>query len=144
MDAPAADVWRAMLAVEDFPRYQRSILHSQVIQRDADGRPLEVIFEMDAMVRIVQYTLIYSYDKVGERLSWRSDDSGSVARVRGSMEVRALLGDSSKSSMLFTIEISPALPVPKYVRTALEATAVTHALEDFAAHACALARAGKS
>lgn len=139
IDAPAPIVWQAITSVEDFPSYQRCIIHSKVIQSDSERRPTAVIFEMDAMVRIVQYTLLYHYDKPGEKVSWRSEDSGSVARVRGSMEVRPLLGDPGKSSLLFSIEITPALPVPKYVRTALESTAVNHALEDLARHAQALA-----
>src|SRR4051812_35528962 len=61
--APPQACFDALVDVERLPTWQRALKRAEVHERDAEGRPAVVAFEVDARVRTVRYRLRQDYDE---------------------------------------------------------------------------------
>jgi ribosome-associated toxin RatA of RatAB toxin-antitoxin module len=116
----------ALVDYETFPEWQRAVRACQVLSRDPEGRGKEVVFEVDAKVRAVSYTLDYSYEEP-HHISWRYV-KGDVRDVDGEF-VFEDLGDG-KTLATYALRLDPGLPLPGRLLTLLSEQVMQGSMED--------------
>ncbi len=132
-------IWKAILAIEDYPLWQRAILDTKVLKRDPSAQPTEALLVVNALIRAVQFTLVYKYDDPPHRLSWKTTTGGDAGKIFGWYELFAVPSDANKTNVRFHLEVQPGVPIPKHVRNVLEKTAFEQVLVDLERHAQSIA-----
>jgi uncharacterized membrane protein len=69
VNAPVDKIVDALTDFESLPDWQASVLESEVLERDDDGRGSLVRMKVDAKIRKVDYVVRYAYD-LPNGLSW--------------------------------------------------------------------------
>jgi ribosome-associated toxin RatA of RatAB toxin-antitoxin module len=128
IDASPEDCFAALLDYESFPEWQRAVRSVEVLERDADGRGLDVAFRIDAKVKQVRYVLRYSYEPP-RRVAW-SYVEGDVRDVSGEF----LLEDAGAGRTLATyrIELDAGVWMPGPVKKVLTDQVMKGAVDDLA------------
>src|SRR5438128_10197417 len=72
------------------PEWAVDVKQAEVLERDEQGRPLEVEFRAAAMGRSTHYTLRYDYAGAPERLAWKLVTGDLMRGCEGSYQFRAL------------------------------------------------------
>jgi uncharacterized membrane protein len=69
VNAPVDKIVGALIDFESLPEWQASVLESEVLERDDEGRGSLVRMKVDAKIRKVDYVVRYTYD-LPNGLSW--------------------------------------------------------------------------
>jgi len=116
--------------VVDFDRYCEwvaDLKEIDVLERDADGRALEVAFRAAAFGRSTKYALRYDYSLAPQFLSWHQTWGDVTESLNGSYRFDAL--DASETTMVtYDLEVALAVPVPQFIRSRAAARIQRHAL----------------
>jgi uncharacterized membrane protein len=126
IEAPPKRCFDALVDYETFPEWQRAVRACEVLSRDHDGRGKEVVFEVDAKIKAVSYTLDYSYEEP-HLISWRYV-RGDVRDVDGEF-VFEDLGDG-KTLATYALRLDPGLPLPGRLMTLLSEQVMQGSMED--------------
>jgi uncharacterized membrane protein len=81
VNAPVDKIVDALTDFESLPDWQASVLESEVLERDDDGRGSLVRMKVDAKIRKVDYVVRYTYD-LPAGLSW-AQTSGDLKENTG-------------------------------------------------------------
>ncbi len=122
VDASSARVWEVLCDFESYPEWARSIRKATVIEKDDDGRPAKVEFNV-APGPLPQMRYILHYNYGDGTLAWDYVE-GDLRDIRGSYALEDL-GDRTK--VTYNLAIDPGkLPLPGFVkaRAAREITRV--------------------
>jgi ribosome-associated toxin RatA of RatAB toxin-antitoxin module len=111
---------------ETFPEWQAAVKEVEVLSRDASGRGLDVRFVIDAKVRVVSYTLRYSYEQP-HLVTWEYVD-GDVKSVDGEF-VFEEQGDG-KTLATYSLDIEPGVWLPGPVKKMLTEQVMKRSVED--------------
>jgi ribosome-associated toxin RatA of RatAB toxin-antitoxin module len=138
VDVPPQQCFDALLDVERLPEWQGALRRAHILERDGDGRPSVVEFEVDARVRRVTYRIRQTYDeprRIGSEYlggdfrdfggEWRFVDVDGGARTRVELD----------------LTIDPGRFVPGPVRSLIADAVMRRALADLKAHVERAARA---
>ena len=82
IDAPVERCYAIAADVENAPDWQGSLRGVEVLERDAERRPVVVETESDAKVKAVRARLRFSYEP-GERIRW-VQENGDTKSLEGS------------------------------------------------------------
>jgi len=88
VDAPRERCYEIAADVENAPEWQRTLLEVEVLERDAERRPLVVETLSDAMVKKVRSWLRFAYHPPA-RISWEQE-RGETKWLTGSWEFEEL------------------------------------------------------
>jgi|1186.fasta_scaffold21809_2 ribosome-associated toxin RatA of RatAB toxin-antitoxin module len=128
--APRERCYDALLDAEALPRWQRALRAARVLERDAEGRPAVLEYEVDARVRTVRYRIRQRYFPpariVSEYLGGDFRDFG------GEWRFAALAPDRTRVELDLTID--PGRFVPGPVRALIGDAVMRRALADLKAH----------
>ncbi len=124
--APAEQVFEVAADIETYPEWSPNIKQVEVSERDNEGRPLVVWFEVDAKIKVLRYTLRYDYSRAPESFSW-SLVEGDVRSLDGSYTFDDF-GDVTE--VTYEIAIEPGFPVPGMLKRQAERQIVKGALDD--------------
>jgi ribosome-associated toxin RatA of RatAB toxin-antitoxin module len=125
VEAPPADCFAVLTDYERMPEWQSRVVECRVLSHDADGRPCEVEYAIDAKLRTVRYRLRHLYDEP----RWIGSEylGGDFRRFEGDYT----LEDSGGSThVVFKLKIDPGLLVPRPVAKMLNEAVMGRALED--------------
>jgi ribosome-associated toxin RatA of RatAB toxin-antitoxin module len=125
--------YAAVAAVEDYPRWQSLVDHVEVLERDADDRPLLVSTALDAGVATLRLVLRYAYEPPhAVRFEL---ERGDVRDLRGDWR---LSGDDDATRASYRVEVDPGFKLGLLVRGGvadrLRAKVVDGTLEDLRRH----------
>lgn len=137
LDATPEQCWKAITDFDNYPNWQRAIVDAKVTRVDDAGQTSEAVFELNALIRTVQFTLCYCYDNPPHKLSWHSL-SGDLKKIQGCYVCRPVPDKESNkttSEVELSFAVQPGMPVPRHVRRVLESVAIEQALEDLEKHA---------
>jgi ribosome-associated toxin RatA of RatAB toxin-antitoxin module len=126
VDAPPQACFAALLDVERLPTWQRALRRAVVLDRDAEGRPSAVEFEVDARVRTVRYRIRQHYEPP-HRIT--SDYLGGDFRDFGG-EWRFTRLATSRTHVALDLRIDPGRLVPGPVRALIAQAVMRAALDD--------------
>jgi uncharacterized protein YndB with AHSA1/START domain len=124
--ASGAEVFEVATDFEAYPDWNANIKNVEVKERDAEGRPTSVWYEVDAKVKVVTYTLTYDYSNAPESFSWDLD-SGDVKELTGSYSFDEF---DDVTEVTYETAIDPGFPLPGFLKRQAEKQIVKGALED--------------
>jgi ribosome-associated toxin RatA of RatAB toxin-antitoxin module len=100
--APRAEVLAALLDVERYPDWQGDVKEAEVLETDAEGRPLESEVVQDAQVKKIRVRVRYEHHG-DDGLSWTLV-KGDVKKLDGAYE---LADAGSGTSVTYRLEVDP-------------------------------------
>lgn len=112
VDATAEELFAIVTDLEAYPDWLPDVKAVEVLERDADGRPLASTMTVDVTIREVTYTLDYEYDGV-ERMAWTSRPGGDVKSIDGSYTFE--ISDDGGTTVVYDLAIDPGFPVPGFL-----------------------------
>lgn len=125
VDASPSDVFSVAADIESYPDWANGIKQVEVLEHDAEGRPLRAAFVLEAFVKEVAYELVYSYEEP-HRISWVADPSPDIEMLEGSYSFTET--DDGSTDVVYAFTVSPAFKVPGFIRRQAEKQIVTTAL----------------
>ena len=102
IDAPVERCFDIVSDLENTPTWDASIKSVQVLERDAEGRPLLVASEADAKVKTVKTVMRYSYD-APRTVSW-VQEKGDMKSLVGSWSFEDLGGGRTRATFALTAD----------------------------------------
>lgn len=106
------------LVVVDFDRYcdwVTDLKSIDVLERDDEGRALEVAFRAAAFGRSTKYALRYDYSRAPDSLSWHQTSGDVTETMNGRYH---FLGspDGRSTTIIYDLEVALAVPVPQFIQ----------------------------
>jgi uncharacterized membrane protein len=126
IEAPPQDCFDALTDYDTFPEWQSAVKSCEVISRDERGRGKNVAFEIDARVKTVSYTLVYSYEEP-HLITWDYVD-GDLKDVDGDYEFEDRGGAGTLAT--YTLLIDPGIWLPGKLATTLSEQVMKGHMED--------------
>jgi ribosome-associated toxin RatA of RatAB toxin-antitoxin module len=111
---------------ETFPEWQAAVKEVDVLSRDSDSRGRDVRFVIDAKVRVVSYTLRYSYERP-RLITWEYLE-GDVKSVDGEYVFEER--DDGTTLATYSLEIEPGVWLPGPVKKMLTEQVMKRSVED--------------
>jgi ribosome-associated toxin RatA of RatAB toxin-antitoxin module len=131
--APAALCYEVAVDVERYPEWAKDVKDAVVIERDDQGRPLDVAFRTAAMGRSTSYTLRYDYSGAPERLSWYLVKGDLTQVLDGVYDFNPVADDPDSTEVVYHLEVDLVVPLPGFVKRRAEAKILRTALPELKA-----------
>jgi uncharacterized membrane protein len=96
IEAPVERCYAIAADLESSPRWQGSLRSVDVLERDAERRPVLVETESDAKVKSVRARLRFSYEP-GQRIHWVQEE-GDMKSLEGSWHFQDLGGGRTRAT----------------------------------------------
>ena len=109
--APIETCFAAIIDYETFPKWQRAVVDTEVLDWDAKGRGKRVRLFVDAKVRKVDYTLDYRYDQP-TRIEWDFVEGNGINDADGHYLFEDLGDGRTRATYKFGLEVGIPLPGP--------------------------------
>ena len=123
--------------VTDFDRYTdwiRDLKSVEVLDRDDEGRALEVRYRAAAMGRSTSYTLRYDYRDAPRQLPWKLVAGDIMRRLDGAYEFHPIDGDPDRTEVEYWLTVELIVPLPAFVKRRAESKIMHNALRELKAH----------
>lgn len=129
--APATRVWEIIADIERYPEWVDDVTEARVVERDDEGRPLNVEFRASALGRSTHYTLRYDYSAAPDELRWTMV-SGDIQRSIDGAYILTAAGEST--DVRYDLSIELVVPLPGFVKRRAERRILNavHQLRDIA------------
>ena len=111
VSSSADEVMAIIIDLEAYPEWADGVQHVDIHERDAEGRPVEATFEVDAQVQRVTYRLHYTHEP--QRLSWHLVDSNVLTQLDG---IYDLTERGAQTDVEYTIEADISIPLPGFIK----------------------------
>ncbi len=121
--------------VTDFANYAHwvsDVKKIEVLERDSDGRPLEVEFRAAAFGRSTTYVLRYDYSRAPDELSWTQTRGDLTETLQGQYRFEPS-GPGTK--VTYDLEVELLVPIPAFVKSRAAQRIQTQALRELKAQA---------
>lgn len=122
--APEA-VFAVAADVAAYPEWADGVKEVQVLATDDAGRVTEAHFVIDAMLKVISYTLDYSYEG-SSSMSWVARPNDDLRSLEGSYEFTPL--DDGGTSVVYALKAEPAFSIPGFLKRQVEKQIVGTAL----------------
>jgi Polyketide cyclase / dehydrase and lipid transport len=116
IDAEPGDLWSVLVDFERYPTWARDLKQVEVLERDAEGRGVEVLYRAAAMGRSTTYVLRYDYADAPRTLPWRLVRGDIMRRLDGAYTLEAVAGDPAKTDVVYVLEVDLVIPLPGFVK----------------------------
>ena len=103
--------------VTDFAHYLDwvgDLKRIDVLERDADGRPLEVEFRAAAFGRSTTYALRYDYSRAPDELSWTQTHGDLTESMAGQYRFEPA---GAATKVTYDLEVELQVPIPAFVKS---------------------------
>ena len=128
--APVERVFAVLSDFERYPEWAGDLKSARIVDRDADGRALQVEFRAAAMGRSTTYTLAYDYTDAPRKLGWHLVDGDLQRELDGSYQLTPAADHPGRTEVLYELSIDLMVPIPGVVKRRAEGRIVRTALED--------------
>ena len=135
IDSTPQRCWELAADFLHYPAWADDIKQAEVVARDDQDRPVEVMFRAAAMGRSTTYTLAYDYSGAPERLSWKLVKGDITRRLDGWYEFHAVDGRPDQTEVTYHLEVELVVPLPGFVKRRAEGRIMHTALAELKAHA---------
>lgn len=124
--APEA-VYHVVTDFENYPNWVTDLKRIDVLERDVEGRPLEVKFRAAAFGRSTVYTLRYDYSRAPLELNWHQVEGDLTETMVGQYRFDPV-GDSTK--VTYDLEVELLVPIPTFIKARAAYRIQTQALRE--------------
>jgi ribosome-associated toxin RatA of RatAB toxin-antitoxin module len=114
VSAPPEVVYRVVTDFEHYDEWVSDLKRVEVLESDAQGRPLEVEFRAAAFGRSTTYSLRYDYDHAPEILAWHQTDGDLTAILNGEYRFTP---ESGGTLLTYDLEVELLVPIPSFVKS---------------------------
>ena len=128
--AAPEELWAVLVDFERYPSWARDLKHVEVLERDDEGRGVEVLFRAAAMGRSTTYVLRYDHTEAPNRLPWRFVRGDIMRRLDG--EYRFEVVDEG-TKVVYELEVELIIPLPGFVKRRAEHKIMHTALDELRA-----------
>jgi uncharacterized membrane protein len=128
--AAPEDLWAVLVDFERYPTWARDLKHVEVLERDAEGRGVEVLFRAAAMGRSTTYVLRYDHADAPNRLPWRFVRGDIMRRLDGEYRFEVVEGGTN---VVYELEVELIIPLPGFVKRRAEHKIMHTALDELRA-----------
>jgi ribosome-associated toxin RatA of RatAB toxin-antitoxin module len=125
-------VYAVVTDFDHYPQWVSELKHVEVLERDADGRALEVEFRAAAFGRSTTYTLRYDYARAPGQLSWSQTRGDITSSLQGQYRFERL-GDATR--VTYDLEVDLLVPIPGFVKSRAAQRIQSEALVELKAQA---------
>jgi uncharacterized membrane protein len=132
--APPQQIYETLVDFERYPVWARDLKAVTVVERDDEGRGVEVAFRAAAMGRSTSYTLRYDHGEAPATLSWHLVQGDIMRRLDGSYEFLPVDGDPDSTEVVYTLSVDLVVPLPGFVKRRAEGRIMHTALRELRAH----------
>ncbi len=107
-------VYRVVTDFEHYVDWVGDLKRIEVLERDADGRPLEVEFRAAAFGRSTTYTLHYDYSRAPDVLAWHQSRGDLTSTLNGQYRFEPAPGGTL---LTYDLEVELSVPIPSFVKS---------------------------
>lgn len=125
VSAEPQHVYEVALDLEAYPEWAGGVKSVSIVSEDEHGRPSNVEFVVDAMIKEISYTLQYDYD-YDNGFAWTAVPNEDIRSLAGRYEFNEL-GDGG-TEVVYALKVDPAFSVPGFLRRQAEKQIVSTAL----------------
>ena len=126
--------WQVLTDFDEYPTWATDLKAAAVVERDDEGRALEVDFRAAAMGRSTSYRLRYDYSRAPEVLAWKLVEGDITRKLDGSYTLEAVDGDDDRTVVTYHLEVDLLVPLPGFVKRRAESRIVSTALRSLRTH----------
>lgn len=126
IDAPIADVQKALFELDKYPEWSSQIKSSEALAHDDQGRITKVKMSIDAGMMKDRLTLDYDWSKAPSSLSFSLDEADLLTGMDGIYTIKAI--DEDTTEVTYELEVSLSMPVPAMMRQKAEKATIDAAL----------------
>ena len=124
VNASASRILDVVADIESYPDWMPAFKQAKVLDAADGARPARAEFEVDARLKVINYTLEYSWTDTS--VSWNKV-AGDVKEIKGSYD---LSPDGDGTEVKYTYTIDPGFPVPGFLMKQGVKMMVSGALND--------------
>jgi ribosome-associated toxin RatA of RatAB toxin-antitoxin module len=132
VNAPPEVVYRVVTDFEHYVDWVSDLKRIDVLQRDAEGRPLEVEFRAAAFGRSTTYALYYDYSRAPEVLTWYQTSGDLTESLNGQYRFETI---PEGTRLTYDLEVELLVPIPAFVRSRAASRIQTQALRELKSQA---------
>lgn len=125
VSADPQHVFEIALDLESYPEWVTQVKQVDVLEEDEYGRPIRVEFVADAMIKEINYTLVYRYD-LDNGFSWEAEPGTDIKALDGSYKFEQI--EDGQTEVVYALRVDPAFTVPGFLRRQAEKQIVSSAL----------------
>jgi ribosome-associated toxin RatA of RatAB toxin-antitoxin module len=132
VNAPPEVVYRVVTDFEHYLDWNSDLKKIDVLERDAEGRPLEVEFRAAAFGRSTTYALHYDYSRAPEVLTWHQTSGDLTESLNGQYRFEPA---PEGTRLTYDLEVELLVPIPAFVRSRAASRIQTQALRELKSQA---------
>jgi uncharacterized membrane protein len=126
IDAPIADVQKALFELDKYPDWSTQIKSSEALAHDDQGRITKVKMSIDAGMMKDRLTLDYDWSKAPVSISFSLDEADLLTGMDGIYTINAV--DEDTTEVTYELEVALSMPVPAMMRQKAEKATIDAAL----------------
>jgi uncharacterized membrane protein len=128
--AAPEELWAVLVDFERYPSWARDLKHVEVLERDDEGRGVEVLFRAAAMGRSTTYVLRYDHTEAPNRLPWKFVRGDIMRRLDGEYRFEVV---PEGTKVVYELEVELIIPLPGFVKRRAEHKIMHTALDELRA-----------
>lgn len=132
IDAPIADVQKALFELDTYPEWSSQIKSSEALERDDQGRVTKVKMSIDAGMMKDRLTLDYDWSAAPNKLSFSLDEADLLTGMDGIYSISSV--DADTTQVTYELEVSLSMPIPAMMRQKAEKATIDAALSELKKH----------
>ncbi len=132
VDATPETVFAVVTDFANYANWVSDLKRIEILERDADGRALEVEFRAAAFGRSTTYTLRYDYSRAPGSLSWHQTRGDLTETMQGQYRFEPV-GDATR--VTYDLEVELLVPIPHFIKSRAAQRIQTQALVELKARA---------
>ena len=125
-------VYSVVTDFENYTNWVSDLKRIEVLERDADGRALEVEFRAAAFGRSTTYALRYDYSRAPAAISWHQTRADLTETMQGQYRFEPV-GDATR--VTYDLEVELLVPIPTFIKSRAAYRIQTQALRELKAQA---------
>jgi ribosome-associated toxin RatA of RatAB toxin-antitoxin module len=132
VSAPPEVVYGVVTDFSNYAKWVSDLKKIEVLERDANGRPLEVEFRAAAFGRSTTYALRYDYSRAPQSISWVQTHGDLTETMQGQYRFDAIEG---ATRVTYDLEVELLVPIPHFIKSRAAQRIQSQALRELKAQA---------
>ncbi len=116
--APSEKVWAIVVDIEKYPEWAHDLKEVVVLDRDDQGRAIQVEFRASALGRSTHYILEYDYSQAPAVLAWKLVKGDIQRQITGSYHFS--VNPDGGTDVRYDLEVELVVPLPGFVKRRAE------------------------
>lgn len=121
IDAPPETCYEIVADFARYPEWVKDIAEARILERDEEGRPLDVGYTASALGRKARYTLRYDYSAAPKALSWQLLEGDIMRAIDGTYRFDPSTTVGGGTDVTYDLSIELLIAMPGFLKRRAEA-----------------------